>query len=79
MSWAWSSQSALIQHDDMGGVTLNVASGGAVAATDNLLQQRIRMVIVHAALMLLAFVVLMPAGVMLARHKWMFGGPKVGL
>jgi hypothetical protein len=33
--------------------------------------------VAHGALMLVAFCVLMPAGMLLARHKWLFGDSEV--
>jgi hypothetical protein len=33
--------------------------------------------IAHGALMLVAFVVLMPAAVIMARHKWLYGDKEV--
>lgn len=69
-------------HQLTGSLTLNMQSGttsvaaaiGAAAAA-----RRMRAVKAHGALMLLAFVVFLPMGILAARHKWLAGNKKVGI
>lgn len=62
-------------HAIMGSLSLNMVSGqaSAVSGAGSLAQ------VAHGVLMLLAFCFMMPSAALLARHKWRFIDPKVGL
>lgn len=76
MNWALGPQNALVQHSIMGSVELNLAGGTARSiADDSATNNAYRAA--HGALMLTAFVLLMPSAVLMARHKWLFGDRKV--
>jgi hypothetical protein len=77
MIWAMSSGTALVEHTQQGSLSLNMDTGVSSSKADRV--GGAVWDIVHGALMLTAFVFLMPAAVLLARHKWLFGNPKVRL
>lgn len=70
-----------------GGATATTAAALAAAAApaavaepdeDAIVAKNERVRIAHGAMMLIAFALLMPAGVLLARHKWLFGDESAG-
>jgi hypothetical protein len=75
MIWAMSPGNALVEHTQQGSLLLNMDTGVSTSRADRV--GGAVWDIVHGALMLAAFVALMPAAVLLARHKWLFGNPKV--
>lgn len=75
MIWAMSSGTALVEHTQQGSLSLNMDTGVSSSKADRV--GGAIWDIIHGALMLTAFVFLMPAAVLLARHKWLFGNPKV--
>ena len=54
------------QHGIMGGATINLVTGGSAMSA---LPDKVGQLNVHAALMIVAWVFLVPCAVLLARHK----------
>jgi len=61
-------------HDVRGGVTVDATGQQSVVVASITSSP---LVVAHAALMITAFAGLMPLGVILARHKWIFGKAEV--
>ncbi|WIA14655.1 hypothetical protein OEZ85_003157 [Tetradesmus obliquus] len=74
--WSSSTSNAFTKHKMQGSLIVNLISGkysDVSSASGNSAAQ-----IAHGALMLVAFCALMPAGMLLARHKWLFGDSEAG-
>ena len=76
--WALSKGGDVKKHDFQGSLLLNVETGMSEVQEVGKLQRTSSAAdLAHGVLMLVAFVVLMPGAVLLARHKWLFGSKKV--
>jgi hypothetical protein len=81
--WAVSKSGDVRKHDFQGALVLDVearTSQVLVVGGDGQAGRRGRASaadLAHGVLMMVAFVVLMPGAVLLARHKWLFGSKKV--
>lgn len=78
INWAVSDTPALIQHRaaDANGLEIDLASGSAGPSAGGAGDRRVRM-IAHGALMAAAWALLLPLGVLLPAHRWLFGGERV--
>lgn len=78
LNWALGSSDELAHHASMGSLALRLAGGAAdVDAASGAAANATVFRIAHGALMAAAFLLLMPAGALLARHKWAFGDAEV--
>ncbi|WIA34838.1 hypothetical protein OEZ86_013136 [Tetradesmus obliquus] len=74
--WSSSTSNAFTKHKMQGSLIVNLISGkysDVSSSSGNSAAQ-----IAHGVLMLVAFCALMPAGMLLARHKWLFGDSEAG-
>lgn len=76
INWALGRTNDLVHHSGRGSLSISLTGGSAVVdADDSTAGDAFR--IAHGALMLAAFVLMMPTAVLMARHKWMFGDKQV--
>ena len=73
-SWAISSFDGYGLHNLAGGFNLNIVSG-SVATTTNKLPQ---WVLAHAIMMTISWILLLPSGILLVRHRWVYPKSKIG-
>lgn len=74
MNWVNHKSEQFEQHQLTGQVTVNMNSGAASGASASVGdERRMRAVLAHGALMLLAFIFFFPLGALMARHKWLAG------
>lgn len=79
MNWVGHNSDQFEQHLLTGQVTVNMNTGAVSGATaSGVDERRMRAVLAHGALMLLAFIVFFPLGALTARHKWLAGDKVVG-
>jgi hypothetical protein len=79
INWATSDSNSLQQmHTQMGYVNINLAGGGATVGDNAAASKQLSYRVAHGAMMLAAFVLLMPGAALIARHKWLFGDKEVG-
>jgi hypothetical protein len=64
-------------HTQMGYVNVKLAGGGATVGDNAAASMQLRYRVAHGAMMLAAFVLLMPVAALIARHKWLFGDKEV--
>ncbi|KAF6260840.1 hypothetical protein COO60DRAFT_838197 [Scenedesmus sp. NREL 46B-D3] len=74
--WSTSTSNDFTQHKMQGALIVNLISGKYFDVSSSLGSSAAQ--IAHGALMLVAFCALMPAGMLLARHKWLFGDSEAG-
>jgi hypothetical protein len=77
VNWALGDQAALLRHSRKGSVAISLGGGGSSVTAEDDARNARAFRIAHGALMLAAFVLLMPAAVLMARHKWLFGDAEV--
>jgi hypothetical protein len=77
INWAYGDQNALVKHARSGSLAVGLAGGGSTIAASDRASELTACRIAHGALMLAAFLALMPTAVLLARHKWLFGHKEV--
>jgi len=58
-------------------LVLNVADGSLARSSSGSVGEKLVKQVAHGVLMLLAFVVFMPTGALMARHKWVMGDKAV--
>ncbi|KAJ9513660.1 hypothetical protein QJQ45_015416, partial [Haematococcus lacustris] len=75
MNYAVHTSNSLLYHVESGSFALNPATGSLQATRSSHLR---RYIVAHASLMLLAFVFLMPTGVLLARHRSLYINKTLG-
>ena len=73
-SWAISSYDGYGLHDSAGGFNLNMASGSVATTTSKLPQW----VLAHAIMMTISWILLLPSGILMARHRWVCPKAKFG-
>eukprot|EP00879_Flechtneria_rotunda_P001115 GHRR01001257.1.p2 GENE.GHRR01001257.1~~GHRR01001257.1.p2 ORF type:complete len:373 (+),score=108.40 GHRR01001257.1:1707-2825(+) len=78
INWALGPDNTLIQHAESGSLSLGLTTGVSMTVGDIGGGDATAVRIAHGALMLTAFIVLIPAAVLMARHKWMCGDNKTG-
>eukprot|EP00879_Flechtneria_rotunda_P005969 GHRR01006276.1.p1 GENE.GHRR01006276.1~~GHRR01006276.1.p1 ORF type:complete len:490 (+),score=119.55 GHRR01006276.1:235-1704(+) len=77
LNWVADPGTEFEHHAMTGFVTVNAAAGSATATDLSGGTESTKAVLAHGALMLLAFIVFMPLGALVARHKWLFGNKEV--
>ena len=73
-SWAISSYPGFGIHDSAGGFSLNLASGSVATTTSKLPQW----VLAHAIMMSISWILLLPSGILMVRHRWVYPQAKIG-
>ena len=76
-NWAVSHIDNFGLHDLSGGFVLNMASGTA-ARVDSRDSGRAQWVLAHVVMMAVAWVLLLPTGILLVRHRWVYPRAKLG-
>jgi len=79
INWAISDSNSLQQmHSQMGSATIDLQGGAAVISNSGAAANQLAYRVAHGVMMLLAFLLLMPSAVLMARHKWLFGDKEAG-
>jgi hypothetical protein len=76
VNWALGGGNALARHLRSGSLALSLTDGGA--AVNTTVSNAFYFGATHGALMLAAFVLLMPGAALSARHKYLFADKQVG-